>query len=279
MSQFHFVGRHSIYHLTLEVVNGDGDVVDADALPVVSFRNYATNAESWARATSKVADGTYRVTLSSLETANPGLWYVLWNYELDSVEQQYRSDIEIPSVVSSVYESLSPEYRAIVESVWDRFEDQFDSPIGGPHLLSYVQSSFGRERVSQLLGMALRNLNAYVQPHANYDMDNFPLDRWSGILEQATVVETIKHLIRSYIEQPTAQGIQAARLDRSAYASMWTSYLNMESAALSTMLGPFQVASMNMGRTSTLVAGGVYGEFRQPVRPTRPKPLGPQLRW
>lgn len=273
MSQFQFVGRYAIYNLDLTVVDANGLIVDADGLPTASFRNYATNVEVFNRSTVKIGTGIYRLTLSSAETANPGLFYCLWNYTLSAVAQQYRSDIEIPTATSSQYEALSNEYQFIVEQTWDRFEDLFDSSVGGPHLREYAQSSFGRERLARLIRIALGRLNTIAQPHQSYSIEDndFPFAEWGPLLEQALYVETIRHLIRSYVEQPDPEGVNVARLDRRDYLQRWQSVLSSEEQTLGTMLDHFKIASLSLGRSAVMVGGGAYGNYVRLVPPGRPR--------
>lgn len=272
MSNFNFVGRYSIYNLDLTVVNASGAVVDADALPTAAFKDWSTNTTVWSRTTAKIATGTYRLTISSAESADPGLFYVIFSYALSGVAQQYRADIEIPSSSSSKYEALPVAYRAIVESVWDRFEDLIDSPIGGPHLMSYAQSNFGRERVAQMMNIAMGTLNTMAQPHSTYAIDDsFPLDQWGPVLEKATVIEVIKHLIRSYVEQPNVSGVSAARFDRRDYMQRWNDVLRIEQAEFASQAEVFKMSNMGLGRGRVLVGGGVF--------PNIPYTPGARTRW
>lgn len=264
MSSFRFISRFSITNLDFVVINDLGNQVAADSPPTATFRNYSTGAQVWQRATTLVAPpGTYRVTVSSSESSNPGLFYIDWTYAIGSVAQAYRTDIEIPATTSSLYASLSDGYQAVVDYSWARFEDLFDSDIGGPHLKMYAQSNFGRERVAQLMRTALNNLNSASQPHSTYSIDStgtaFPFAEWGGILEQATTVEIIKHLMRSYVEQPEPQGVTPARLDRRDYLQRWREILDVETEEYKRQLSVFKMAQMNLGRGSILVAGGIYG--------------------
>lgn len=281
MSQFQFVGRYAIYNLDFTVVDANGIIVDADSLPSASMRHYSTDVVIFTRPTVKIATGTYRLTLSSVETSDAGLYYVLWTYNLSAIAQEYRSDIEVPSTLSSQFEALSDSYRAIVEQTWDRFEDLFDSAVGGPHLREYTQSNFGRERLAGLLRIALGRLNTVSQPRQAYSIedDNFPFTAWGPLLEQALYVETVRHLMRSYVEQPDPQGINVARLDRTNYYQRWQSILAVEQEALSGMLEHFKIASMNLGRAGVLVSGGAYGNYTRTVPPGRPRHRPPFGSW
>jgi len=276
MSDFRFIGRYSIANVDFIVINGSGTQVDADAPPVVEYRNYATNVPVWSRTTSRLSTGLYRVTISSAESGIPGLFYLLWNYNISATPQQYRTDIEVPSSTSTLYNVLSDQYQAVVDNAWSRFKDLFDSAVGGPHLQMYSQANFGRERVAQLMRIGLNSLNSASQPHSQYSLDagnDFPFSEWGGLLEQATTVEIIKHLMRSYVEQPEAVGVSVARLDRRDYLQRWQTILDIESAELKEQMSVFKMSQMNLGRGSVLVSGGAYGTLAAYQNPARGRPL------
>lgn len=277
MSDFLFVGRYSISNVDFTVTNDQNTVVDADVVPTIEFRNYATSALIWTRSSTRIALGTYRARLSSVETGNPGLYFILWQYILDGIPEQYRTDIEVPSSTSTLYNGLPDNARGVVDYVWRMFEDLFDSPLGGPHLVAYAQTSFGRETVARLLINAMDWLNSTSQPHQTYSIteDNFPYAEWNGILVRALYIEVLKHLIRSYVEQPDAQGISPARLDRRDYMSRWQQVLELEMSEFKSMLATYKMAAMNLGRMAVLVGGGVYGSYGPNMLPARPRFMPP----
>lgn len=282
MNTFRFVSRYSIAKIELALFDADGEPASADDPPTVEFRNYATNTVLWSRAADEESVGLYILTLSSVETSEPGLYYLLWSYETNGVPQQWRTDIEIPRQISSAYEVLPDEDRAVVNLTWVRFEDLFDSDIGGPHLKMYSQSNFGRERMAQLMRMVYGRINNRAAPHASFSMDdgNFPYQDWKGLLELLLYIESIKHLMRSYVEQPMPQGVQTARLDRRDYLQRWGDILRTEEREADEALDAFAHSVINLGKTSVLVSGGLYGRAMSPMRPTRPKmPPRSGLRW
>jgi len=273
MANFLFVSRYSIANADLTVINGSGAIVDADSDSVTgALHNYGDDSEIFSRSAVKIDTGIYRITLSSVETNTPGLFYLKFSYTLGSA-QEYRTDVEIPQTSAPLYEALSEGMRDIIESVWMRFSDLFDSAVGGPHLKEYSQSNFGRERIAELLRVAVGRLNTVSQPYQSYGItgdSEFPIVQWGALLEQATMVEAIKHLMRSYVEQPSAQGIQSARLDRRDYLNRWETVLRIEESTLTSQLDIFKMASMNLGQPSIMVAGGVYGNLRRNAPPARP---------
>jgi hypothetical protein len=207
--------------------------------------------------------GGYLVTLSSAETAVVGQYSLVWAYSVGSVPQTYTTYLEI-GPAAPAYDVLDSDMQAIVESVFSRFDDAFDSVDGGPNLQTYYQAHWGRGRVARLMGVALSKLNVSAQPSMSFsltDPGKFPVAAWGGVLEQATYIESIRHLIRSYVEQPDPQNTTVSRLDRRDYMQRWQMVLEMEEQDFIPMRDVFKISFMGLGRPGVLVSGGAYGNF------------------
>ena len=250
------------------VVHSGGVPTDADANSVtVRMESLDGQTILFDRPADHPATGTYETTLLSSETSSPGIYKVTWSYHVGGTVQTYVGLVEVGES-SPDYDRLDDGMKALVESVWVRFADLFDSPDGGPHLQVYFQSRFGRGRMAQLLGTALRSLNVMAQPHTTYTIESveqggkgFPLEAWGGVLESALYIEAIKHLIRSYVEQPEPTGVNVARLDRRDYMQRWQAVLDMERRDFEEAKDHFKIAHMGLGRPRVLVSGGVYGTY------------------
>lgn len=103
MTSFNFVGRYSIYNLDLTVVDAEGGIVDADALPVATFKSWVDEVTIWTRTMTRSSLGTYRVTISSVESSDPEILFLLSEYDLSGVPQVSTS---VPQTTSSLYESV-----------------------------------------------------------------------------------------------------------------------------------------------------------------------------
>jgi hypothetical protein len=209
------------------------------------------------------AVGVYETTLSSAETNTPGIYKLTHLYEVAGKSEGFVSLIEVGES-SPAYDALDDEFKALVESVWIRFADLFDHPFGGPHLQVYFQTRFGRGRMAQLLSIALGKLNTVSQPTMTYTLGpekKFPLGKWGSVLESGAYIECIKHLIRSYVEQPQAQAVNVARLERRDYMDRWAIILRMEEDEFKSQLEIFKMSHMGLGRGRALVAGGAYGTY------------------
>jgi hypothetical protein len=215
------------------------------------------------RAATRVSTGHYEVNLTTADTGQPGLYDLIWHFTIGSVTGTAKTFIQIGES-APVYDSLDDDMKGIVERVWHRFADLFDSPYGGPHLQVYFQGHFGRQRIAHLLQNAVDRLNTIAQPHQSYSIaesGQFPVEKWGGLLGQALYVETIKHLIRSYVEQPVWEGVDISRADRRDYQQRWETVLQAEQEDLKAMLDVFKIANMGLGRPHVLVAGGVFGNY------------------
>jgi hypothetical protein len=266
-----FVSRYTRRTVGL-LIHKDGEPGDADGNAVMVRMEGAVASEGapavviFERAAQSVDTGVYEVTISSVEASTPGLYTLVWSFTIDGTQEMSQSWVEVGEASPS-YDALTPEFRDTVESVWIRFADLFDSPNGGPHLQTYFQSHFGRGRLAQLLTTAVKSVNAAGQPYTNFGLvavggiKVFPIETWGGFLETALYIEALKHLIRSYTEQPDAVGVDAARLDRKDYMDRWMRVLELERRDFERTTEVFKMAHMGLGRPRVLVSGGAYGNF------------------
>ena len=256
----------NIQHVLGLEIRVSGELADPDGNAVsVRIVDESTAAVIVNRAAQRVAIGKYQIELTSAETSQAGDFTVTWSFTQGGQPNQYPTYISIQGS-GEPYDSLSDGMKAIVEQAWVRIADLFDSPYGGPHLQTYYQSHFNRGRIAQLLYVAVGILNTAAQPHQTYTIDGdggatFPIEQWGSLLSQALWVEVIKHLRRSYIEQPRVENNSVTRLDRTSYSQMWAELLKEEQATLKSQLDPFKIAAMNLGRPSVLVSGGVFGRY------------------
>ncbi len=259
------ISQHANEVLGLEI-RVQGAPADPDGSTVtVTMTNTATSVVVFTRAATRVDVGRYEVTLSTAESSVLGTYALLWQYAIAGVAQGYQTEIVIGSA-EPAYDTLAEPMQIVVDNVSVRFADLFDSPHGGPHLQTYFQSHFNRGRIAQLLRVAVGVLNTTAQPFQSYTIDgdggaSFPINQWGPLLEQALYVEVVKHLIRSYVEQPLFQGGGVTRLDRRDYMDRWRAVLDDERDQLRSQLEVFKIANMGLGKPKVLVSGGVYGRF------------------
>lgn len=251
------------------VIQGPGGEFDPDGNEVVGTwvrqsRNGDTEVAEIPAVRKDV--GKYEVTVRSAHTDTAGNYRLDFKYLIGGVPEVYR----VYAVVGESnpdYDRLPPDFKEIVDSVWIRFADLFDSPSGGPNLQTYFQSHWSRGRVAQLMKIALGRINTMQQPFGTYSMDGstgerFPVDQWGSLLETMTYVESVKHLIRSYVEQPMLMtGSNITRQDRRDCMDRWRTILDMEEDVLRGQLDVFKISRLSLSVPSVLVSGGAYGRF------------------
>lgn len=261
-----YVSRYSNEQIGLEV-RKSGARADADG-NAVTVRMEALDGSSsvFERAAERVDLGLYETNISSVESAAPGFYRMVWTYSLDGIPQTFEGIVEVGES-SPAYDALDTGMKGVVEAVWLRLADLFDSPNGGPHLQVYFQTRFNRNRMAQLLRTALGTLNTVAQPHMTYTLagppegNQFPYAQWGALLEQALWIEVLKHLRRSYVEQPVAEAVNVARMDRRDYMARWGEILADEVETFKGQLDGFKIAHMGLSRPHVLVSGGVYGSY------------------
>ncbi|THA72571.1 hypothetical protein E6R60_26955 [Streptomyces sp. A0642] len=261
-----YVSRYGAAEFGLQVMR-EGVPGDADS-PVTAtlLRDGEAPTEVFSRAAEHPGAGEYLVRLTSRETATPGPYVLVWTYTVAGVDEEWRVWLEVGKSAPS-YDILAEPMKNIIETTWTRFSDLFDFATEGPHLQTYIQSNFGRNRLAQLLRIAVGRLNTVAQPFQTYTIDgdggaSFPVERWGPLLESALYVECLRHLIRSYVEQPEVQsGSGVSRLDRRDYMDRWSEVLGTEEPVLKQQLEVFKISNMGLGRARVLVSGGVFGRW------------------
>ncbi|MFE6000293.1 hypothetical protein ACFQ6C_26090 [Streptomyces sp. NPDC056454] len=261
-----YVSRYGAAEFGLLVMR-DGAPGSADG-PVTAtlLRDGAVPEEVFSREADSANPGEYTVRLTSRETAASGPYVLVWTYTVAGVDEEWRVWLEVGKTAPA-YDILAEPMKNLIETTWNRFSDLFDFATEGPHLQTYIQSNFGRNRLAQLLRIAVGRLNTVAQPFQTYTIDgdggaSFPVERWGPLLESALYVECLRHLIRSYVEQPEVQsGSGVSRLDRRDYMDRWSEVLGTEEPVLKQQLETFKISNMGLGRARVLVSGGVFGRW------------------
>lgn len=256
------------------IINNGGVPTDPDGLTVVvSFMPDLAHQPPvfTGRDAVRETTGVYNYSFLSTDTATSGYYHMAWTYQVNGVPDTFMTPIQI-GPYNPAYDQLPTEMRNIVNLVWAKFADGYDSQFGGPNVQSYFQSHFSRGRLAQLLEIAVMQINTSMQPVNNWSLTGpspsnptagpqFPAQFYGGLLISALTVEVIKHLMRSYVEEPLAEGNAGTRMTRRDYLDRWGTILATEQDEYQRQFEVFKIRQMFNLQPRVLVSGGVYGNY------------------
>lgn len=179
---------------------------------------------------------------------------------------------EIRSVIQSftVIDPFNPEPPSgtdlIVEQVQLRLEDCFDSVEGGPWLRDKSLAHFDYTKVADFIPEALLDINVQMPP-TNFGLGDFvPSDPSTTnpnlpLLAKGVLILTIRHMMRSYTEQPMPQGAQVVWHDRTRYQQLWNQVYTVEYADYIEKVRLWKRTTLGLGHSALLIsskAGRLY---------------------
>lgn len=278
LTEWQYYSQFSTDTIGIQIVPNDvptdptGNTVSIQAFLLPSPGTAGNPSPAWSGTATRTGVGTYTWTfLASSNTNQPGYYRLDWTYTLNAVSETASTWIQI-GPPSPAYDALDAYGRGLVNDVWAKFADGYDSPQGGPNLQMWYQTHFNRGRVAQLLTQAIQHINVAAQPPTTFVAGpngggpEFPYPQWMGLANTALTVEVIKHLMRSYVEDPEIQGAVQARTIRRDYLQRWQSMLDVEAPLLKEQRDVWKISFMFVMTPRVLVSGGAYGNY-SPVRP------------
>jgi len=268
--------------IIIQVLGTDTDA-NGDVLITITRESDDTAVVDADTATRDAA-GTYSYVFSTDVSSTRGNYTATWSFDVttpaasspDSKQVVYQFAV---GDAQPYFDSLDGPQRQLVDNVYHKISDSFDSTRGGPYLWELPQSSFSFETIARLMVVdAITIINysspkAFIPPYtvgANSPKP-FPTG-WYGLLERATQYETFKHLSTSYLEVPDPIGVNVARVDRQKYSQMWMQRADHEKEELDHMLHMLK-RDMRFGvkARSMLLAGGIFPiSYLNPARPRWP---------
>lgn len=166
--------------------------------------------------------------------------------------------------------------EVIAQHTWMLLEDCFDSEEGGPWLRDMTLSYFDRAKIEQFIPYALLEVNN-APPATHLIVDDFvtvifgpdgvtPIDvnavESIPIIAVGTLIQVIRHLMRSYVEQPAPMGSEIAYEDRRDYLQRWQMIEQDLDAEWQRMLALWKRQFYHFGHSALSVhskAGRLYG--------------------
>lgn len=173
------------------------------------------------------------------------------------------------AVVDPLETPAAEPHDEVVDAAWDWFLDCFDSSTGTPWLRDMSMAYFDRERIARFIPDVILEINS-VFPQTSWTQDTYVYDGGdsSAILSLGLVLATIRHLMRSYVEQPNAVGAQVAFHDRQQYQQRWQQMYEVEKERFDRLLVLFKGRAFDVSRSSLLL-GSKAGRLMQGTQRTR----------
>lgn len=196
--------------------------------------------------------GTGKLVYST--TTLVGAYAAVAKFTLSTGEiQSQRIDFD----VSDPFDNTVTPTQQIVNAVWLKLEDCFDSEEGGPWLRDVSKRFFGKRTIPALIDEALTLINL-APPMTNAVLADFTLigpttDPDQSILVEAVFISVIRHLMRSYVEQPLPTGAQVVYEDRRDYLMRWQTIYTMEMEYFNRILALWKRQFLNLGKSSLLL--------------------------
>jgi hypothetical protein len=217
------------------------------------------------------------------DTAQTGIYIWIAQFTLVSGEKKsFRDEFTVEDLLAI---PTATRDDTVADQVWMRLEDCFDSREGGPWLREKTRAYFDQTKIAQFIPEGLLLINSWP-PATTVDLGYFttPIpasdpavlaldpnakqpDPDQIVIVQATLLATIKHLMRSYVEQPNVVGANVTWQDRREYLQRWQTIYQIEQDYFKTLVSLWKRQFYHFGKSALLVnskAGrlGYYPGFR-----------------
>ena len=253
----------------LDGLPSDPDTIDS---VVYDFVYPDGSVDSFGGTVEDDGSGFYRYETSSASDLGIYKWKATFTF-LSGERRSYTDSF----IVVDPFDIQPPTWQEeIARAVWLRLEDCFDSENGGPWLRDKSLAYFESEKFVNFVSEGLLIINT-APPHTNLDLSyfttpipntdpnapdgSFSTDPDQIVLVQAVLVAVIKHLMRSYVEQPDQVGANVVWHNRRDYLQRWQSIYQIELDAFNRLVALWKRSFINLGHGALLTsskAGRLY---------------------
>lgn len=264
-----------VYAFVYETIS-DTPIPESE-LNTVSFKIVAPDGDSTTKNGEIRGDGTGYTTFTGTDQVGEYKVTATFNFG-ENIVRSVRSDFE---VIDPFDPPTPTDEQIISRATWLRLEDLFDSEEGGPWLSDVTMAYFKKEKMPEFIDQALFDINQQ-NPPTDYQVGQFIASSTPNadfpLLVQGVMLAVIRHLIRSYVEQPLPTGAQIAWQDRRDYIERWLRIYELEDATYMRWLVLFKRRELGLGHAKTLVSSKA-GRLLSPGWRTRAVGRGGGLGW
>jgi hypothetical protein len=191
----------------------------------------------------------------------------------DGTTKSTRSDFE----VFDPFEVVDGPTRIVADGVWTKLEDCFDAEEEGPWLQDMTLNYFREEKMEKFINDALFDIN-YQNPPTGLRIDSFVSSVTGSnpttyvvtdnypLLVQGVFIQVLRHLMRSYVEQPAPTGAQIAWQDRRDYLQRWREVFDLEKQQYDRWVALYKRGFLQLGHSKLLVSAKAGRLIPAPMR-------------
>lgn len=247
------------------ILNNRDEPIPETELLTVEFKIQRPDATDATLTGSIEGDGTGYATYNTTDLV--GEYKAVATFTLaNNVKRSVRSDFE---VIDPFNPPDSTDSEVIGNLVWRRLEDLFDSEEGGPWLQDVTKATFKKEKMEFFITEGLFDINNQSPP-TNVNLAAFVQDGTPGadspLVVGATLIAVIRHLMRSYVEQPLVTGAQITYEDRRDYLQRWQMILQEEEQIYFRRLAYWKRQFLGLGGSRVLVSSKAGRLIPAPMR-------------
>lgn len=261
------INAGDVAELVATLYDKEDNPVEAEELISVQFTIQHPDGKKSTPISGEIEDnGTG--TLNYKETSEVGHYLGVAAFEtVNGIKSTY-----INFEVIDPFEEVEPSPSWVVANdAWEKFEDLFDSSQGGPWLRDMTLSVFNKQKMERFIDDALMDINLQ-NPPTNLTVESFvtkaPVTASADLplITQGLLLQIIRHLIRSYVEQPNPSGAQIAWHDRRDYQQRWESVYSLEKEQYMRMVALYKRRFLNLGMTVSIVSSKAGRLLPSPMR-------------
>jgi hypothetical protein len=222
-----------------------------------------------AQAGTVIADGTGQYVVAGTVNDEEGEYraYATFTYD-DGTLTGLTKTVPVFYDVIDAFERTGPHVSdPYVDQAWLKLEDCFDSEFGGPWLRDMTMRVFDKTKMRALAPEVLLAVNQQM-PFTDYTIDSFPYDGVDAgaLFAQGLLVSTIRHLMRSYTEQPDVMSSPVAFMDRKRYQQAWKAQYDVEQQLFERWLNRWKLRSYDLTHASVLLGTKAGRMLPAPMR-------------
>lgn len=207
-------------------------------------------------------DGAGYLLFNDTDQVGEYLVTASFTYTTGKIKTEY-ADFE----VFDPFDPVSTRETLIEQLVWRKLNDLFDTKDGGPWLREMTTNVFERNDVSEFVDEALLEINVN-NPPTEFDEGLFVLETKdtdgtvlsttansnTQILVLGTFLAVVRHLMRSYVEQPLPTGGQVTYEDRRDYLQRWGTIYQIESQRYDGLLKLWKRRYLDLNKGKVLIS-------------------------